>query len=72
MPESMQIRELSIVDRLRLIEEVWASLSSSPEAVPVPDWHHEELDRRLAVDEGDGEAKEWDEAKREILTKLRK
>lgn len=35
-------------ERLKLLEEVWDSVAANPEDVPVPDWHREEIDRRLA------------------------
>jgi putative addiction module component (TIGR02574 family) len=31
-----------------LVEDIWDSLTVSPDEVPVPDWHLEELERRLA------------------------
>jgi putative addiction module component (TIGR02574 family) len=32
--------------RLQLVEDLWDSLAAEPEAIPVPDWHREERDRR--------------------------
>ena len=69
-PPPSKIRELSVADRLRLIEEVWLSQSANSEAIPVPDWRREELDKRLAARELADEAKPWDAAKGEILAKL--
>ena len=43
----IDIATLSPAERLELIEQLWDSLSSTPEAVPFPDAHREELDRRL-------------------------
>jgi len=43
-----EILRLPPEQRMRLMEEVWNSLSASPEAVGVPDWHREELDSRVA------------------------
>jgi putative addiction module component (TIGR02574 family) len=43
-----EILHLPAADRLRLVEDIWDSLTASPADVPVPDWHREELDRRLA------------------------
>jgi putative addiction module component (TIGR02574 family) len=34
-------------ERLQLIEELWDSLVATPEAVPVPQWHKDELQRRM-------------------------
>lgn len=42
-----EIMKLPPAERLRLIEDAWDSLVTSPEAVPVPDWHKDELDRLL-------------------------
>ena len=41
------IDRLSPEHRLRLIGEIWDSLSN--DATPIPESHREELDRRLAV-----------------------
>ena len=43
-----EILQLPADDRLRLVEEIWDSLASSPDQVPVPDWHRGVLDKRLA------------------------
>ena len=40
-----EILRLPTDERLKLLEEIWDSLNA--EDVPVPDWHKEELDRRL-------------------------
>ena len=33
----MEVRSLSVRDRLRLLEEIWDSLAETPEAIPVTD-----------------------------------
>ncbi len=45
---------LSFEDRLRLVEELWDSLADEPEALAVTQSQREELDRRLAGYEQDG------------------
>lgn len=42
-----EIMRLPLDERLRLLEDVWDEIAAAPDAVPVPDWHREELDRRL-------------------------
>ena len=42
-----EILQLPPAERMELVEEIWDSLAVTPEAVPVPDWHRAELDRRL-------------------------
>lgn len=43
-----EILHLPALERLRLVEDIWDSLTASIADVPVPDWHREVLDRRLA------------------------
>jgi putative addiction module component (TIGR02574 family) len=43
-----EILHLPPADRLRLVEDVWDSLTAATTDVPVPDWHRVELDARLA------------------------
>ncbi|HEY7395684.1 MAG TPA: addiction module protein [Gemmatimonadaceae bacterium] len=43
-----EVLQLPPAERLQLAEDIWASLTQSPELVPVPDWHRELLDDRLA------------------------
>jgi putative addiction module component (TIGR02574 family) len=43
-----EILDLPAAERLRLVEDIWDSLAASVTDVPVPDWHREELDARLA------------------------
>ena len=44
-----EILRLPAADRLQLLEDIWDSLTVTPEEVPVPDWHKAELDRRLGL-----------------------
>ena len=61
-----EILQLPPSERLRLVEEIWDSLAATPENVPVPDWHKEELDRRL-----DGPAPGPGENWEQVRAKLR-
>ena len=47
------ILELPVAERVRLVEAIWDSIASAPEALPLTDWQREELDRRLAEFEAD-------------------
>jgi putative addiction module component (TIGR02574 family) len=39
--------------RLAIMEAIWDSLAAAPEHVPIPDWHREILEQRLAEDDAD-------------------
>lgn len=61
------IHGLSTEDRLRLLEEIWESLSDDPDAIALTDAQRAELDRRL--DELDREGPvgiPWEEVLRRI------
>ncbi len=67
MSPDLNISALSAADRLRLIEQLWESLSEHPSQVPVTDAQRAELERRLdEVDAGAVAGIPWDEVLRQI------
>ena len=57
-----EILNLSIKKRLELIEEIWDSIESNPEAVPLTSAQRRELDRRKREHRSDpSAAKPWSE-----------
>jgi putative addiction module component (TIGR02574 family) len=60
----MEVRSLSVRDRLRLLEEIWDSLAETPEAIPVTDAQRKELARRRRVHaRNPSAAKSWAEVR---------
>ena len=58
---------LTVQQRIELIGELWDGIPDSIDALPVPDWHREELDRRLSAADADPDAAvPWDEVKRRL------
>ncbi len=43
-----QIEKLGVAEKILLVEDLWDSISSEESAIPVPQSHIKELDRRLA------------------------
>ncbi len=41
------ILELSIAERIQIVEDIWDSIAAVPEAVPISEDQKRELDRRL-------------------------
>ncbi|WP_317623094.1 addiction module protein [Thiohalomonas denitrificans] len=35
--------------RIQLVEDLWDSIAELPEAVAVPEWHKDELEKRLEL-----------------------
>ena len=64
---TLNIDDLSIQERLQLLEQLWDSLRETPGAVPLTDAQREELDRRLDDLERSGPAGiPWEEVLRQI------
>jgi putative addiction module component (TIGR02574 family) len=57
-----EIMRLPPSERLRLVEDIRDSLTVSPDEVPIPDWHREELELRLA-DPSEGATLTWDQVR---------
>ena len=69
---ALNIGELSPEERLRLIEELWDSLSETPGNVPLTNAQQEELDRRLDDLERSGpEGIPWDQVLQQIRSRSR-
>ena len=41
-----ELLKLSLAEKLQLLEDLWDSIATNPDEVPIPDWQLEELDRR--------------------------
>ena len=56
MIQAADIEQMSLEERLRVMELLWTSLVRTPESVPSPAWHDEVLAERLAkIERGQGE-----------------
>lgn len=64
------IKQLSVDERLDLIGELWDSIPDSIEELPVPEWHRDELERRLATADKDPDAAiPWEEVRQRLRKK---
>ncbi len=46
--KSLGIDQLSVADRIALVQEIWDSIAATPEEVPLTEAQKQEFDRRLA------------------------
>lgn len=61
--ESWGLEQLSVADRLELIQRLWESLPPQVESQDIPTWHREILDERIAeADESPDAGIPWREA----------
>ena len=62
-----QLGDLSLSEKLLLVEDLWDDIAASPESLPIHPWQQEELARREASLAANPEAAmSWEEAKRRI------
>ena len=61
--------ELSVSERIQLVEDLWDSVTAVPDAVPLTEAQKEELDRRLTAYREDPDAGSPWESVRERLQK---
>ncbi len=71
-PTIEQLKQLSVEERLQLLEDVWTSLDDDhPHPLPIPKWQEEELERRLRDIELNGsQGVEWSEFYEELRKRL--
>ncbi len=61
--------ELSVAQRLLIVEQIWDSIAENPDSVPLTDSQKQELDKRLNSYHEDPEAgTPWQEVKERILS----
>ena len=54
IPKAAELVQLSVSDRLDLMDEIRASIAPGANAIPLPEWHMAEIRRRLAAFAADG------------------
>ena len=65
---SIDIANVSLDEKLRLVEALWDEIAASNEPMPVPDWLEAELARRRENFERDPtSAMSWEEARGRLL-----
>ena len=68
-PIPLEIKKLSVAERILIVEEIWDSIAAEQESVQVADAQKAELDRRIAsFDASPNEGKSWEEIKRRLET----
>jgi len=66
--KSLGLQELSLDERLQVVEELWDSIAADAQALEVPQSHKDELDRRLAAHAANpSSAIPWAEVKARLL-----
>jgi putative addiction module component (TIGR02574 family) len=68
MELTKQAKNLSIPERIRLVEEIWDTIAEENEAFELSETQKLELDRRLELARNNpGRGRTWDEIKAEFM-----
>ncbi len=63
--------DLPVEDQIDYVQSLWCRIAAKPDQVPVPDWHRQVLDERLAAHEANpAGARPWEEVRDQIRSKL--
>jgi len=64
--------DLDVDQQIEYVQALWDRIAAKESAVPVPEWHREILDERLADLEADPEAsRPWDAVRADLLKPAR-
>ena len=72
MQAAIDMKHLSRAEKLMMMEALWEDLSRNDECLESPSWHERELletERRL--NEGQERVFDWQDAKRELRSRIR-
>ena len=68
---ALPLHEMTVEEKLRLMETIWEDLCRNPEDVPSPAWHAPVLHEREArVQRGEEVILDWEDAKTRIRESL--
>lgn len=71
MVMTLPLDEMSVAEKLQLMETLWADLSRKTDELESPEWHRElleERERRIAA--GEAQFFDWEEAKADLRKRL--
>ncbi|MHB9029539.1 MAG: addiction module protein [Candidatus Latescibacterota bacterium] len=69
--DNWEISQLTLPQKLDLLEAIWENLSQDENTLESPDWHEKILrDREKAVSDGRAAISDWEEAKERIRRKV--
>ena len=71
MPVTLPLSDLSVSEKLRLMEALWEDLSRNADSIESPDWHREVLEEREErIASGEAHFSDWEQAKADIRKRV--
>ncbi len=64
----VEIFELSVAEKIQIVEDIWDSIGSAPDQLPLSEAEKLELDKRLeSYEQNPNEGIEWETLKKNLL-----
>lgn len=71
MQVNLPLNEMTLEDKLKIMEDLWVDLTKNESSYPSPDWHEDVLALRAKRVKEDKESyKDWESAKKELRDSL--
>ena len=71
MSITLPLKEMTLHEKLAVMESLWEDLARYPESIESPTWHKDILDERhQRIADGKAQFVDWETAKAEIRKKL--
>jgi hypothetical protein len=71
MSKSLPLKEMTLHEKMAVMESLWEDLAGSSDPIESPEWHKQILDeRRQRIAEGEAQFIDWQTAKAGIHKKL--
>jgi len=72
MTATLPLKEMTLREKLAVMESLWEDLSRSAEQLPSPPWHKQVLEeRRARVASGKAKFVDWETAKQQLRKRLK-
>ncbi len=70
MPTTLPLNEMTVAEKLQVMEAIWDDLCRRGESIPSPAWHGDVLaERERLVAEGKAKFSSWEEARERIAAR---
>jgi hypothetical protein len=71
MTVTLPLNEMTVSEKLQLMEALWADLSRNSDAIESPEWHREILEEReRRIETGEARFSDWEQAKADIRKRV--
>jgi len=71
MQVSLPLKEMTLSDKIRIMEDLWVDLSKDDSGYEPPEWHGEILkERKKRIESGELKFTDWETAKKEIKDRV--